>query len=141
MLRSSPSRVTARFPLRVPKMKSVPEENVGGGQGRVTAQVDLHRRREPAQGHDVAARDDKSGLGKIVFGGDSREDAVGQQIVQQDHRRRISTEHPVGEGVDLVEGQLHEFLTLPANVRSHRRATAMCDQRATLHARTGGLRC
>jgi len=96
------------------RRKSVPEENVGGGQGRVTAQVDLHRRREPAQGHDVTARDDKSGLGKIVLGGDRREDAVGQQIVQQDHRRRISTEHPVGEGVDLVEGQLHEFLTLPA---------------------------
>ena len=88
----------------------------------MTAQVDLHRRREPAQGHDVAARDDKSGLGKIVLGGDSREDAVGQQIVQQDHRRRISTEHPVGESVDLVEGQLHEFLTLPANVLHYGRA-------------------
>src|SRR5258708_2579163 len=63
------------------RRKGVPEENVGGGQGRVTAQVDLHRRREPAQGHDVAARDDKSGLGKIVLGGDSREDAVWRQIV------------------------------------------------------------
>ena len=78
------------------------KEHMRGGKRRVTAQIDLHLRREPAQRYDITARDDEGGFREIVLGGDRRQHPVRQPLVEQDHRSRISAEHAIGEGVDLV---------------------------------------
>ena len=73
------------------------------GQGCVSAQVYLDRsRREPSKRYDVRAWNHKSGLGKVVFSGDVRKDAIGQPVVKKHNRGRIPAEHAVRERINLV---------------------------------------
>src|SRR5712692_8231768 len=87
--------------------QAVAEEDVRGGERRVTAEIDLHRRRKPAKRHHLAASDDEGGLGEVVLRRDRREHAVRQPRVEEDHCGGISAKGAVGKGVDLVERELH----------------------------------
>ena len=87
--------------------EKVLEQDVSGGERRVAAQVHLHGRREPAQRRGILARQHERSLGEIVLGGDRREDGVGEPLLERHHRGRISAEEPAGEGVYLVERELH----------------------------------
>ena len=83
------------------------EQDVSGGERRVSAQVHFHGRRKPAQRRGVLARQHERSLGEIVLGGDRGEDGVGEPFLERHHRGRISSEEAAGEGVYLVERELH----------------------------------
>jgi hypothetical protein len=71
---NSPERRTVRLPLRVVKVTAVAaglqfrEDDVGAGQGGVSAQIHFHLRGEPAQVIAVAVRHQKGGFRQVVFG-------------------------------------------------------------------------
>ena len=84
------------------------EQDPGGGQRGVAAEIDLDQRREPSQVKaTIVARHDKGGFREIVLQGDRLHRGLGQPLAQWHHRRGIATKGAVGEGVDLVETQLH----------------------------------
>ena len=66
------------------------------------AQVDLDRRREPAQVElAVGARRDERGLGQVQLRATACIHAsVGEAVAEQAHGRRVAGEGPVGERVD-----------------------------------------
>ncbi len=82
-------------------------QHVRAGQGRVAAERDLLDRREPADVKVLALWNEEGGLRKVVLAGDLLQQLVAQPPVQRHDRRRIALERRVGEGVDLVEPQLH----------------------------------
>src|SRR5689334_15183186 len=80
---------------------------MAAGEGRMAAQLDLARRREPAEVevHFVApARDGEGSLAEIVLGRDRLHGRVVEPALERHHRGRIAGERAVGEGVDLEEG-------------------------------------
>ena len=83
------------------------EQDEGGGEGGVAAEVDLDGGGEPAQLEVlvVGVGDQEGGLGEGVLGGDRLEDGVGEPALEQAHGGRVAGEAGAGEGVDLVAGE------------------------------------
>lgn len=79
----------------------------GRRQGRMTAQVHLDLRREPAQSIVAVAADDKGGFRKIVLFRDGLQALVVQPGIEGADRRRIALEGTVGECVYLEDRQFH----------------------------------
>ncbi len=71
------------------------------GQGGVAAEIDLDRRRHPAQVEVIAAFDHEGGLGEIVLGRDRLQLLVRQKFLEQANPSRVAGKHPVGESEDL----------------------------------------
>jgi hypothetical protein len=69
----------------------------------VAAQVDLDRRREPAQGPVVAVAAHEGGLRDAQFEGDLLELVIGQGSFQQNDHRRVAALGGADEGVDPPE--------------------------------------
>src|SRR4029450_9630989 len=83
------------------------QQYVRRSQGRMAAQIDFDRRREPAQviiGIFAFACHGKGGFREIVLGGDGLESRIGQPFGERHDRSRIAGEWPVREGIDLEEG-------------------------------------
>jgi hypothetical protein len=133
------------------------EDDVRGRQCRMAGQIDLDGGREPAQAESVALAlvqgYEERGLRQIVLGGDRLHRRVGQPGVERAHCRRIAGEHAVGEGIDLVDRNLHGQ-TVPLRLKtrlpigrhvappSMPRATVMVGFRPTIHAFfSGEARC
>src|SRR5208283_3433548 len=101
------------------------EQDVGGGEGRVPAQVDLDRGREPAElGARRPRPHEERGLREPVLVGDALKEAVLGPALEGDDRGGIAAERPVGERVDPVyrktEGaaRLQRFLPSAAGADS-----------------------
>ena len=74
----------------------------------MTAQIDLDGRGEPAQmiiGFGAVRWDRKRGLAEIILGRDRLERRIIEPGIEWHHRRRVAGERPLGEGIDLEEGQ------------------------------------
>jgi hypothetical protein len=83
------------------------ENDMPSGKGRVPAQVDFDRRREPAQRVIAAVADEESRLGKVVLGGDRLHGRFRQPSLQRADRGRVAAEQAVGERIDLIDRQAH----------------------------------
>src|SRR6266542_500613 len=81
---------------------------MAGGERGMAAQIDLAGRREPAQvviGIVAPAWDREGGFAKIILGGDGLHQRIVEPAIQRHHRSRVAGQRPLGEGVDLEEGQ------------------------------------
>ena len=81
------------------------EHQPTGGQCRVTAEIDLDRRREPAQVIiAVPAFHQIGGFRQIILEGNGLHDLIAEPTAQRTDCRWIALEGSGGEGIDLVHG-------------------------------------
>jgi len=73
----------------------------------MAAQLDLDRRREPAQTKILSVGNQKGGLGEIILFGDGLQRRVRRKSVEQDDGGGIAGEAAVGESIDLKNGEIH----------------------------------
>lgn len=90
--------------------------NEGGRERRVSAQLDLALRREPADRAGVSLANEKRGLRQTVLGGDRPLQILGKPFIERNDARRIAAEQTVGEGVDMVIVQAHGKLSLSLTI-------------------------
>ena len=81
--------------------------DISGGEGCVTAQLHLHRGREPAQQVALALRHKERGLGKVVLRRDRLHRRRREPLGERAHSRGIAAEQAAGESIDLVERDAH----------------------------------
>ncbi len=79
------------------------EKHMTGGEGGVSAEIDLNGWRHPAQVEMAAPINQERGLGEIVLVSNCLHDGVREPgAVEQTDARGVAGERPVGEGSDLV---------------------------------------
>lgn len=78
------------------------EENKGGGEGGVPAEIDFDGGREPAEAVAVSFLDEEGGFGQVVLGGDVLEERIGQPAFEGADGGGVATEQLGGERVHLV---------------------------------------
>ncbi len=84
------------------------EDDVGGGEGGVAAEVDLDGRGEPAEVEAIGGgANEEGGFGEAVFEGDALEERVVEPGVERDDGGGIAGEDAIGEGVDPIKRKLH----------------------------------
>ena len=83
------------------------KHDVGAGEGRVTAQIDLGQRREPAERVSAVSRHEKRGLRQVVLVRDGLQRGIVEPGFQGTHGSRIAAEHRIGERIDLEYLQAH----------------------------------
>ena len=69
----------------------------------MAAQLDLDRRREPAQPEPIALGHEKRGLSQVHLGGHMLHPRRVGRCVEQAHGRGVAAEGPVGERINLQE--------------------------------------
>ncbi|MNL06565.1 hypothetical protein D3C87_1272050 [compost metagenome] len=84
------------------------KQNVSAGQRRVTTQWHLGGRGEPANVPTLPFTHHESGFGEVVFRGDLLHQLIGEPCIQSINHRRIATEGPITERIDLMKLKLHE---------------------------------
>ena len=82
-------------------------EHVGAGQGRMAAESDLDRRREPAEVEAVVVLHEERRLGEVHLAGDALHPAFVACGGQEADRRRVARERRVGERIDLRDPEPH----------------------------------
>ena len=80
---------------------------------RVPAQVDLGRRREPAQAEGIALGVKERRLREVVLGGDVLHQRLRDRRLERADGGRVTRERAVSEGVDLVQGERRHARRLP----------------------------
>ena len=89
--------------LQIDPVSRMPEpvkEYKGGGQGSVSAEIDLVLRGKPANVEGAAGQFyEKDGLGQVVFNGDLLQQLIGEPFIEGADRCRIASEESVGESV------------------------------------------
>src|SRR3954469_14568875 len=80
-------------------------ERMRGGDRRVSAEIDFHFRREPAQRETVVATKEKCGLGEIHLRRDALHPLRRPHLVEDADGGRISAKRLAGEGVNGVDAQ------------------------------------
>ena len=98
------------------------EDDMGGSQRRMAAQIDLDLRREPAQPPECALGHQEGRLGEIVFERDRLQKRIRRPFLQQADGGRVSGERPVRKGVHLVERYSHGAATIAAASRKSSRS-------------------
>ncbi len=78
-------------------------EDVRAAQGRVAAEVDLDRRREPTKPEVVAAPFQEGGLGLVHLGGDALHPGFVSRVIEQANTRGVAGEGAIGERIDQIE--------------------------------------
>ncbi|MNR14558.1 hypothetical protein D3C85_1310410 [compost metagenome] len=120
------------------------KQYVGTGQGRMTAQRNFGGRSKPADVPILAFTYHEGGFGQIVLGSDFLHQLIGEPGIQPINHRRVATEWPITERVDLMKLKLHEIspLTLrggryrqisPGYVRRARREPIRLPDRVDRH--------
>ncbi len=87
-------------------------EDMGGGEGRVPAEVDLDRRREPAEPVGMwpvvgRFRVEEGRLREVHLPGHRPHPGVLGRRVEHADGRRVAGEREIGEGVDLDNAMRH----------------------------------
>jgi hypothetical protein len=80
------------------------EEDEGGGEGGVSAEIDFDGGGEPAETVAFRFLDEEGGFGEVVFGGDVLENGIGQPAFEGADGGGVAAEEFGGERVDLVKG-------------------------------------
>ena len=84
----------------------IPEDDVGAGQRRVTAQRHLRHRGEPADVKIMliagVARHEEGRFREIVLRRDRLHQIVGDPCVERTDSRRVAKKHRIREGIDLI---------------------------------------
>ena len=93
------ARLKSRRLIRIEQLFG--PERVSAGQRRVTAQIDLHRRSEPAQRPVISAMQQEGGLGEVHLRTHLLHPCRFALAVEQNDRRGISLERPNRERVDV----------------------------------------
>ena len=83
------------------------KKHVGRSERGVSAKVHLGRGRHPAQIEVFAVRDDKSGLGQIVFRRDRLQAHVFEPFREEANAGRVARERSLGESSDFEIGNFH----------------------------------
>ena len=81
---------------------------IGRMGGVLKGELDLDRRREPAQQITGPLRDKESRLSEVVLGGDRLHRLVRQPLRKRADRRRVAAEQSARKGVDLVKRNAHD---------------------------------
>ena len=84
-----------------------PEQNKSRRERRVSAQINLNRRREPAQLEAIATRHGEGRLRQIIIRRDALQDEVGQPRVEWTNSSGITTKWIGGKSRDFVVGEFH----------------------------------
>src|SRR5690348_8334538 len=83
------------------------DQHMAGRESRMAAQLDLRRRRKPAEvvvDIAVLARDGEGRFAEIVLGGDRLHQPVVEPALERHDGGGVAGQRTVGEGVDLKEG-------------------------------------
>jgi hypothetical protein len=96
-----------------PRLEAL-EDHMGRGERRMSTEIHLHRRREPAQRIVRRLAQEESGLGEVVLRRNGLERGVGQPGLERHDRRGIAGEQAVGEGIDLIDRKAHRILLTTA---------------------------
>ena len=94
---------------RLPRGWQVPllPQHVSARQGRMAAEGDLDRRREPAEVEAIGLPHEKRRLGEVHLAGDALHPACVARRGQEADRRRVARERRVGERIDLRDPEPH----------------------------------
>src|SRR4051812_28001847 len=84
------------------------KKNMGRGESRVAAKIDLRRRRQPPDVEEVSAIDEERSFGETVFLRYLLEEIVRQPLRENTDPGRVTGEEPIRESVHLVVRDLHE---------------------------------
>jgi hypothetical protein len=102
------------------------KDDVSRGESRVTTEIDLDRRREPAERVGVAFRHEECRLRQIVLGRDRLQRRIRQPLLEWHDGGRIAAEEAIGEGVDLIDRQAHGSLLVRSSARDVARRLRAC---------------
>ena len=97
----------------------------------MSGQGDFDLGREPADLEHAALPDEEGRFRKVVFRGDGLHHVGGNPAFERTDRGGIAAEKPVGEGVDLIDGDFHSF----SSVRSLDRKNILPQRRQTGNSR------
>ena len=99
----APGIESDRIGIRPQMMK----HDVGAGEGRMAAQIDLGQRREPAQGVGAVGGHEERGLRQVVLVRDGLQRGIVEPGIQRADGSGIAAEHRIGERIDLEYLQPH----------------------------------
>lgn len=88
------------------------KQNVSAGQGCMTAQRHFGGRSKPADVPVLPFAHHESGFGEVVLGGDLLHQLIGKPGIEAIDHRRVATERPITERIDLMKLKLHNLLPL-----------------------------